>query len=302
MEVISEHSMSKLDDPNIYRAVLESLPTGVYVVDEDRRIVFWNDGAERITGFLRQEVVGRFCRDNILVHCDADNSVLCGTACPLADTMHDGRSREVEVYLRHKDGFRVPVRVRAVPIRDQEGLIIGAAEIFEERAIAPDPNRGLINSSDEVCVEQVTGLPGQDWLLARLSESLAQFTGQDTPFGILRIRLDQLMDWHSRGGQQVVNVILRAVGQTLRSIIPPTDLVGRWSEGEFLAIVANCDSGHLEKLGAQLKKIVNCVAIKWWGDYLPIKVSLGSAEVSSGDTPESLLERAEESLGQSLTP
>ncbi len=294
--------MSKLEDPNIYRAVLESLPTGVYVVDEDRRIVFWNDGAERTTGFLRQEVVGRFCRDNILVHCDADNSVLCGTACPLADTMHDGRPREVEVYLRHKDGFRVPVWVRAVPIRDEEGLIIGAAEIFEERAIAPDLNRGLINPGAEACVEQVTGLPGQDWMLARIRESLTQFTGHDAPFGILRIRLDQLTDWHERGGQQVVNVIVRAVGQTLRSIIPPTDDIGRWSEGEFLAIVANCDSGHLEKLGTQLKKIVNCVAIKWWGDYLPIKVSLGSAEADSGDTPESLLARVEESLGQSLTP
>jgi len=208
----------------------------------------------------------------------------------------------VDVYLRHKDGYRVPVRVRAVPVRDQDGLIIGAAEIFEERAIAPNLNCALINPSTEVCVEQATGLPGRDRLLARLSESLAQFSGHGTPFGILRIRLDQLSDWHERGGQQVVNVILRAVGQTLRSMLPPTDLVGRWSEGEFLAIVANCDCGHLEKLGAQLKKIVNCVAIKWWGDYLPIKVSLGSAEVSSGDTPDSLLQRAEGSLEQSPTP
>jgi len=257
--------------------------------------VFWNDGAERITGFLRQEVVGRFCRENILVHCDAENSLLCGSACPLADTMRDAKPREVEVYLRHKDGYRVPVRVRAAPIRDQDGLIIGAAEVFEERAIAPDLNCGLLNPGDEVCIEQVTGLPATDWMMARLSESLAQYTDHDIPFGILRIRLDQLTDWHERGGQQVVNVILRAVGQTLRSIIPPTDLVGRLSEGEFLAIVPNCASGHLEKLGAQLKRIVNSVAIKWWGDYLPVKVSLGSAEVSSGDTPESLLQRAEKS-------
>jgi PAS domain S-box-containing protein/diguanylate cyclase (GGDEF)-like protein len=294
--------MSKLENSSIYRAVLESLPTGVYVVDEDRRIVFWNDGAERITGFLRQDVVGRFCRDNILVHCDADNYVLCGTACPLADTMHDGTSREVDVYLRHKDGYRVPVRVRAVPVRDEEGLIIGAAETFEERAIAPDLSGGLINAGAEVCVEEVTGLPGQEWMLARLQERLAQFTGQGTPFGILWIRLDHLTEWHERGGQQVVNVIVRAVGQTLRSIIPPTDLVGRWSEGEFLAIVANSDSGHLKQLSSQLRKIVNCVAIKWWGDYLPIKVSLGRAVVNSGDTPESLFERAEKSLEPSPTP
>ena len=293
--------MSKFDDPNIYRAVLENLPTGVYLVDEDRRIVFWSDGAERISGFLRQDVVGRFCGDNILVHCDEKNALLCGTACPLTHTMRDGRPREVDVYLRHKDGYRVPVRVRAVPIRDQDGIIIGAAESFEERAVAPYPNWGPINPSDEVRVEEATGLPSQEWMSARLGESFAQFTEHHTEFGILRIRLDQLNDWQGRGGRQVANVMLRAVAQTLRSLLPPADLLGRWGEDGFLAIVANADSRPLEKLGAQLKKIVNCVAIKWWGDYVPIKASLGSALVNTGDTSESILQRAEGSLEQSLT-
>ena len=67
-----------------------------------------------------------------------------------------------------------------------------------------------------------------------------------------------------------------------------------------MAIVAGADSNRLEKLGARLKKIVNCVAIKWWGDYTPIKVSLGSAAVTTGDTPTSILLRAEESSEHSL--
>ncbi|HEV3330434.1 MAG TPA: PAS domain-containing protein [Bryobacteraceae bacterium] len=41
-------------DPSHYRAILESLSTGVYVVDRERKILFWNDGAERITGYLRR--------------------------------------------------------------------------------------------------------------------------------------------------------------------------------------------------------------------------------------------------------
>ena len=45
-------------DPSYYRAILESLPTGVYVVDPERRILFWNDGAEQITGYRRHEIIG----------------------------------------------------------------------------------------------------------------------------------------------------------------------------------------------------------------------------------------------------
>src|SRR5215470_6023015 len=97
-----------------YRAILESLPTGVYLVDRDRRIVFWNDGCERITGYLRHEVIGRCC-GQLLMHCDTRIDLMCGSVCPLSATMFDGRPRESHVFLRHRNGQRVPVLVRAVP-------------------------------------------------------------------------------------------------------------------------------------------------------------------------------------------
>ncbi len=55
--------MSELEDPSIYRAVLESLQIGIYFVDREQRIAFWNNGAEKITGYLRQDVLGSFCRE-----------------------------------------------------------------------------------------------------------------------------------------------------------------------------------------------------------------------------------------------
>src|SRR6202042_1583475 len=55
--------MSVFKDPEIYRIVLESMQTGLYMVDRDQRIQFWNEGAEKITGYFRQDVVGHFCPD-----------------------------------------------------------------------------------------------------------------------------------------------------------------------------------------------------------------------------------------------
>ena len=110
-------------NPEIYRAVLESVPVGVYLTDRKRQIVFWNASAERITGYLGQEVIGHFCHDNLLMHCDENQVALCDGACPLAQTMQDGRTREANIFLRHKEGQRVPVRVQAVPLRDEFGVI-----------------------------------------------------------------------------------------------------------------------------------------------------------------------------------
>src|SRR5262247_2948485 len=101
--------MDALTDSQIYRSILENLPVAVYVVDRERKIILWNGQAEKLSGYLRQEVIGRACRDNILMHCNEHGAILCGDACPLAETMHDGRPREVEVYMQHKTGHRVPV-------------------------------------------------------------------------------------------------------------------------------------------------------------------------------------------------
>ena len=52
--------MSVFADLEIYRTVLEHMQTGIYMVNCEQKIQFWNDGAENITGHLRQDVVGHF--------------------------------------------------------------------------------------------------------------------------------------------------------------------------------------------------------------------------------------------------
>jgi len=60
-----------------YKALIENIFDGLYLVDKDRSIIYWNHVAETITGYRAEEVVGRRCRDNILVHVDEDGQSLC---------------------------------------------------------------------------------------------------------------------------------------------------------------------------------------------------------------------------------
>jgi PAS domain S-box-containing protein len=48
--------MSTLSDPEIFRNILENLQTGVYVLDRDQNILFWNAGAERILEKLPKKI------------------------------------------------------------------------------------------------------------------------------------------------------------------------------------------------------------------------------------------------------
>ncbi len=116
-------------ETDFYKNIIDNLYDGVYFVDRDRMITYWNKGAERISGYSAGQVIGRRCRDNLLNHVTANGVELCHDHCPLAAVMEDGRPREAEVYLHHADGHRVPVMVRATALRDEGGNIVGAVEI-----------------------------------------------------------------------------------------------------------------------------------------------------------------------------
>src|SRR5215469_2969612 len=64
-------------DPDFCRELLDKMCDGVYFVDRDRRILYWNEGARRLTGFGAEEIVGQRCQDDILCHMDYDSNLQC---------------------------------------------------------------------------------------------------------------------------------------------------------------------------------------------------------------------------------
>ena len=120
--------MAQPADFDFFRSILEDLHLAVYLVNRDGKIVFWNDGAERITGYLRQDVIGRIDNDNLLGETDGDDKDLSGPLAPTAVAIREGKPIQAHrVSLRHKSGHRVPVELWSFPVRNAEGAIVGAA-------------------------------------------------------------------------------------------------------------------------------------------------------------------------------
>ena len=81
-----------IEDQEIYRTVLAELPVGVYFVDREQHIAFWNHGAEEITGYLSQQVLGHHMGENFLEHVDGDNHRLAGQELHLMSALREGKA------------------------------------------------------------------------------------------------------------------------------------------------------------------------------------------------------------------
>ncbi|MBE0428901.1 MAG: PAS domain S-box protein [Thermoleophilia bacterium] len=112
-------------------AVLSSVADGVYVVDNNDKIVLWNQAAELITGFTKEEMVGRVCRDAMKPAEEGGNPI----CTPLCDTMVEfepGSSGVgYELLTCRKNGDRIWLSVSAAPIRDS-GETAGIVHVFRD--------------------------------------------------------------------------------------------------------------------------------------------------------------------------
>ncbi|MDK9698644.1 MAG: adenylate/guanylate cyclase domain-containing protein [bacterium] len=121
----------KRTDSNLGR-ILNYLFDGVYIVDRSMDILFWNRGAELLTGYFSQDVVGHRCADDILNHIDENGVRLCKGNCPLRQTFKSGQPTIRKVYPLRNDGRRFPVMTHVAPILNEAGEIIAAIEVFRD--------------------------------------------------------------------------------------------------------------------------------------------------------------------------
>ena len=287
--------MFSLHDSDICRSILESLPTGVCVVDMQKRILLWSDGAERITGHLRHEVIGRSCIPAPLLHCNQPGCEFCSEGCPLARVMKTSHADESNGILHHKSGYEVPVRVRAVPVRSSNGSIVGAVETFEELQSSATSGRSLSVHLPEF-MDPVTGTASRATAERYLHRAFVTYRESKVPFGVLLIRVEKLTHFRANLGAEAGSSFLRVVARSLEGAFSIADYIGRWTDDQFLVVLSECQPETLPSLREQVRRTLAGEGIEWWGERHSLPVSIGEACVRPDDTPELLLDRAHKSL------
>ena len=282
-----------------YSNLIDNVVDGVYFVDTDKRITYWNRAAEQITGFEQDRILGSRCSDNILVHVNEEGKSLCLEGCPLGQTIGDAQAREAEVYLRHRNGHRVPVRIYAVALRNLKGTVVGAAEFFSKTNAEWELKSKVQDLQALALLDSLTGLPNRRHLESQLDAGLHEMKRDALSFGIVFIDIDDFKRFNDDYGHNAGDGVLKTVSNTLKSIARPYDEAGRWGGEEFMGIVRNVDLFQLTKVADRIRVLIAESGVRFKGRYLTVTVSIGATLAGRDDTAAAVVERADRLMYES---
>jgi diguanylate cyclase (GGDEF)-like protein/PAS domain S-box-containing protein len=284
---------------SFYEKLLDNMYDGVYFVNRDRKITYWNGGAERLAGFSASEAVGKHCFSNFLGHVDETGKPLCTSGCPLSRVMADGQPREAELYLRHKNGHRVPIGVRVLPMRNSAGTIVGAVEVFSDSTAKKRAEKRVGELENLAFRDSLTNLPNRRYMELKVAQALEDHLQFRREYGLLLFDVDRFKQVNDTHGHDAGDAVLKAVAETLVQGLRPADLIGRWGGEEFLVLMPDVDATALGDPAERCRVLIAQSSVANRDSRVSVTASIGATMLSHTDSAVAAIRRADELMYQS---
>jgi diguanylate cyclase (GGDEF)-like protein/PAS domain S-box-containing protein len=279
------------------KTVLEQTNDGIYYVNKDRRILFWNKGAERITGYQASEVIGRLCYDGVMCHIDDNGRRTCQGDCPL-DVAISGRGehRQRRLYLKSKEGRRVPVDVVGTPVHDEKGELVGALEIFRDATAYEETERSNQVITKLASTDSLTGLFNRRQIEIELELEVKRSRRLGLPISVLYGDVDYFKIVNDTLGHGGGDQVLMGVAQALQKGLRPYDRLARIGGDEFLIVLPETTVELAAEIAERLRRSIETHEYRGLSLTKPATMSFGVAELAKDESPEALVARADQAL------
>src|ERR1700674_3120607 len=275
---------------------LDSIGEGVVRTDLCGNVTYLNGFAEKMSGWFREEALGRPVAD-VLRLVDSVSGVVLPNVVVIVtqgDKSAMATTKCTNCTLIRRDGLEFGIENRVAIIHDQDGDTIGAVISFRDvsRARAASLEMSRVAQHDVL-----THLPNRALFDDRLTQAISLAERQDKQLAVLFVDVDQFKRINDTLGHGVGDNLLRSVAGRLTACVRRTDTVSRLGGDEFLILLSQVE--HAEDAAITARKILRAVAAPHIIDNksLDINVSIGgSTYPGAGQDADSLLSQADASM------
>jgi diguanylate cyclase (GGDEF)-like protein/PAS domain S-box-containing protein len=280
----------------VANATLDSIGEAVLRTDIRGNVTYLNRVAEKMTGWSREEALGRPIADVLrLVDCDSgaavDNAV--------ATVIHGDRTATamisfISCTLVRRDGVELGIENRVTVVDDQAGNLIGAAVVIRDVGAARAASLETSRASQH---DVLTNLPNRTLFNDRLKQAISLAERQGKQLAVLFVDIDQFKRINDSLGHTMGDKLLRSVAGRLIACVRRTDTVCRMGGDEFVILLSQVE--HAEDAALTARKILRAVAAPHIIDNksLDVNVSIGgSTYPDAAQDAESLLGQADAAM------
>jgi diguanylate cyclase (GGDEF)-like protein/PAS domain S-box-containing protein len=260
----------------------------ICMLDPGGVIITWNMGAQRISGFSSDEIVG----NHFSILYPPDSLASKRPADALRQAARHGRYSDEGWRLR-KDGTRYWAGVVITALWDSSGSLRGFANLTHDLTERRQAEEQLTVMATH---DGLTGLPNRRLFMERLEHALENSDRRPGAVAVLFADLDRFKDINDTWGHDSGDQVLALVANRIRSVLRPNDTAARLGGDEFVMVCEDLVAeDEVIRIARRIEEAVArpCQLEK---ATLTITASIGIAIAGRTDTAEDILRHADEAM------
>lgn len=275
------------------QVTLNSIGDAVLSTDVAGNVTYLNKVAEDMTGWNSREAVGRPLVEVFRI---IDGSTREPAPNPMTRAVQENRTvgLSADCILIRRDGFEIAIEDSAAPIRDREGVVIGAVIVFHDISMA----RSVVLKMAHLAQHDVlTELPNRLLFSDRVAQAIALAHRHSRLCAVLFIDLDHFKIFNDSQGHFLGDLLLRSIAKRLLACVRGSDTVGRQGGDEFVVLLS--EVSHQEDAVRVAKKLLGELVKPYdlADQVFHISVSIGiSLYPGDGTHPEALVRSADTAM------
>jgi diguanylate cyclase (GGDEF)-like protein/PAS domain S-box-containing protein len=302
-QVNSYWSLSALESPpdqgkngvSFEARLLESMYDAVVFIDAAGRIMFWNRGAERLTGISAASIRGRLWHPEMLQMSDEKCHPVNGPDCPVKTVFQSGVQSLRRATIVGRMDRTVAVDMHAIPVARNDGVMHGVILMFHDASSESTLEQRCLSLYDKATKDPLTQVANRAEF-DRVHEMFVEVHQQrQMPCSLIICDLDRFKQVNDTYGHQAGDAAIKCLAAVLKSSCLPGDLVARYGGEEFVLLCTDCDNAAATSRAEQIRRKLSRLPQMKIGSR-SVTASFGVTEIQPGDTPETMFRRADRAL------
>ncbi len=282
-------------DALFQQKLLDNMHDGVVFVDAGMMITLWNHGAERLTGIAAAGVCQRHWSPTLLSLRNERGELIAADDCPVISSIRSGVQSLRRLSVTGRNGHAVLVDSHAIAVLGPRGEPLGAVLLLHDASEEVSLEERCQNLHEKATKDPMTQVANRAEF-DRVHEMFIQHHRQrQAPCSLIICDLDRFKQVNDVYGHQAGDDAIRSLAALMKSCCRAGDLAARYGGEEFVMLCADCDNAAAARRAEQIRKLLaNTPQAKL--DGRAITASFGVTEIQPGDTPETMLRRADRAL------